>query len=113
MKLYQVKWKTIVIFATTFIINFLISFNYLEASTIVDIQVVELSGRSHADIPVTFGQVFAIGDVPNGFTLAARNMGGIEIPVQIDAKTRHADGSLRHAILTLIVPNLQANSSER
>lgn len=51
----------------------------------------------------TFGQVFRRGDVPAGQTLMAR-VEGRRVPLQVDAKARHADGSLRHAILSLRNP---------
>ncbi len=51
----------------------------------------------------TFGHVFRKGDVPRGRALAAR-IGGARVPLQVDAKARHPDGSLRHAILSLRNP---------
>jgi hypothetical protein len=113
MKRREVECTTKLVFTATFVTAFLINWIYLGANTIVGIQIVELSGSSQENIPVTFGQPFALGDVPIGFTLAAREVGGNEIPLQIDAKARHADGSLRHAILTAIIPRLQANGSAR
>lgn len=46
-------------------------------------------------VPFTFGQVFVPGEVKNGDFISAS---GIEL--QIDGKAKHADGSLRHAILS-------------
>jgi hypothetical protein len=59
------------------------------------------------DVPVTFGAVFARGDVPAGSWLAATDKDGTNVPLQIDIKARHADGSLRHAVLTLSIPHLE------
>ncbi|HQF26032.1 MAG TPA: hypothetical protein PL065_21375, partial [Polyangiaceae bacterium] len=53
------------------------------------------------DVPLTFGHVFRPGDVPKGTTLQAR-VGETLIPTQVDSKARHADGSLRHAIVTVV-----------
>lgn len=50
---------------------------------------------------VTIGYAFAPGDVPKGKTPAARTPAGASVPIQVDAKAYHADGSLRHAVLTL------------
>jgi PcRGLX-like N-terminal RIFT barrel domain len=59
------------------------------------------------DVPVTFGAVFARGDVPTGSSLSATDKDGANIPLQVDAKAHHADGSLRHAVLTLSISHLE------
>ncbi len=69
---------------------------------------VTLSG-SGTNLPVTFGQVFRPGDIPAGANLAARS-GADGVPLQVDVKATHADGSLRHAILTVDVPRLEAGT---
>jgi hypothetical protein len=55
------------------------------------------SGAAQA-VPVTFGQVFAPGDVPSGLTLQTQE----GLLLQVDPKATHADGSLRHAVLSII-----------
>jgi hypothetical protein len=60
--------------------------------------------------PVTFGQVFAPGQVPAGATLTARINGAV-VPVQTDAKATHPDGSLRMAVVTLAAPALGAGAA--
>lgn len=67
--------------------------------------VVEGSGR---DVPVTFAMVFATGAVPAGTSLAATDASGRPLPLQVDAKAKNRDGSLRHAIFTVIAPRLDA-----
>jgi hypothetical protein len=52
---------------------------------------------------VTFGQVFAVGDVPAGSGLVAL-VDGRAVPLQVDVKATHADGSVRHAVLSLEAP---------
>jgi len=59
---------------------------------------------------VTFGQPFSIGAVQPSDTLLAR-FGAGTTPVQMDAKATHTDGSVRHAVLTLLSPAIGANSS--
>lgn len=49
----------------------------------------------------TIGYVFVPGDIPVGKTLVAKTASGKTVPVQVNAKATHADGSLRHAVLTL------------
>ncbi len=65
-----------------------------------------------ADVPLTLGHVFKPGDVPAGMSLAAR-IGAVEVPLQVDVKARHADGSLRHAILTLSMADVAAGQEQR
>lgn len=61
-----------------------------------------------SDVPLSFGQVFAPGDVPQGSTLAGKLDDGSPVPLQVDVKARHADGSLRHAIVSLQIKSLAA-----
>lgn len=60
--------------------------------------------------PITFGQVFQPGDVPANTGLVARS-GGKTLPLQADIKATHADGSVRHAILTIESPRLAPGQS--
>ena len=63
-----------------------------------------LERTSMNETPVTFGQVFKPGDVPKGATLQAVFASGEALPLQVDAKATHADGSLRHGVITTLVP---------
>ena len=55
-------------------------------------------------VPVTYGQVFAPGAVERGARLAGRLADGSSVPLQVDVKASHPDGSLRHAIISAILP---------
>src|ERR1700731_2000100 len=55
-------------------------------------------GTRESNVAVTFGSVFLRGDVPRGFGVAASDREGKAIPVQLDPKATHPDGSLRHAV---------------
>jgi hypothetical protein len=55
---------------------------------------------------LTFGQVFAEGHWYPGEALTARLSDGTDVPLQADIKARHANGSVRHAVLTLLAPAL-------
>jgi hypothetical protein len=71
--------------------------------------VVESSAREdQSDVPLTFGQVFAPGDVPRGAGLAAKLADGSLLPLQLDVKASHPDGSVRHAVISLVLPRLGA-----
>ena len=65
-------------------------------------------GSMERDVPVTFGAVFAPGDIPAGSSVIAVSADGNKLPLQVDAKAHNADGSLRHAVLTLDLPHLPA-----
>jgi hypothetical protein len=55
--------------------------------------------------PITLGQPFKKGDIPQSFTLIAKNSSGKVIPLQLDKKALHKDGSLRHGIISIILKN--------
>lgn len=66
---------------------------------------IERSGKAdEARVPVTFGQVFAPGALPRGARLAGKLADGESVALQTDVKARHADGSVRHAIVSAILP---------
>ncbi|MDQ6646657.1 MAG: hypothetical protein M3Y93_05405, partial [Pseudomonadota bacterium] len=75
------------------------------AAAAVTDTVVSQSTQTQKNVPVTFGQVFKDGDVPSNATVTA-SINGQPVTLQVDAKALHPDGSLRHAVLTMIVPSL-------
>ncbi len=68
--------------------------------------VVENTGGDQARVPLTFGQVFAPGDLPRGAPLAGKLADGSILPLQVDVKATHADGSVRHAVISALLPRL-------
>jgi RTX calcium-binding nonapeptide repeat (4 copies) len=58
---------------------------------------------------VTVGQAFVAGDVKPGSGLVM-DLGGSVVPVQMDVKALHEDGSVRHAVLTVKLPGLGSGS---
>lgn len=58
----------------------------------------------------TMGQVFQQGDVPAGQSLVAR-IGNTTVPVQVDVKTTHSDGSIKMAVLSFERPLLNPGAS--
>jgi hypothetical protein len=76
-----------------------------QAAAVVTNTVVSQAGQSQNNLPVTFGQVFKAGDVPAGSTVTA-SLGGHPVALQIDTKATNPDGSLRHAVMTAMVPSL-------
>ncbi len=81
-----------------------------QAQTIVTQSVRSETGHDQTYVGVTFGQVFKVGDVPKGDTVAA-TLNGRPISLQVDAKATNPDGSLRHAVLTVMVPSLSGKAS--
>jgi len=59
---------------------------------------------------VTFGQVFAKGDLPAGGHLIAL-VNGHEVTVQVDVRTHYPDGSVQQAVLSLAAPSIPAHSA--
>jgi len=58
-------------------------------------------GESAKNVPVTFGQVFKKGDIRQGVLVSAPGAA-----VQADVKRRYDDGSVRFAVVSLLVPDL-------
>jgi len=66
---------------------------------------------AQASVPVSFGQVFTPGDLKPGERLAGKLADGATLPLQVDVKARHADGSVRHAVVSAILPALAPKAS--
>jgi hypothetical protein len=60
--------------------------------------------------PITFGQVFSVGHLHMTDVLVGRLEDGALVALQVDIKARHADGSVRHAIISAIIPSLAAGA---
>ncbi|NJN05556.1 MAG: hypothetical protein HC814_03005, partial [Rhodobacteraceae bacterium] len=57
----------------------------------------------------TLGQVFQRGDVPGGVGVVG-SIGGQPVGVQMDVKSRHEDGSVKFAVVSVERPALAAGS---
>jgi hypothetical protein len=60
-------------------------------------------------VPLTFGQPFKAGDLPASQGLSATDSNGATVPLQMDEVSSHSDGSVRFAVLSAVLSNLQAN----
>ncbi|MFN0186091.1 MAG: hypothetical protein ACKVQR_19930 [Aquabacterium sp.] len=79
------------------------------ATQLNDIVALGLDGSgTPANHVVVFGQAFRPGDLPRDAALAARLADGRAVPAQADIKARHADGSARHALISLSLPALRS-----
>jgi len=77
----------------------------VRAGAVVTDNVVSTVTQAQTNVPVTFGQIFKVGDVPRGATVTA-TLDGQPVTLQVDTKASNPDGSLRHAVLTAMVPAL-------
>lgn len=82
------------------------------AGEITNLTVESTATALQSNVPVTFGQVFEKGDVMAGVPLTAVLANGSKVALQVDAKAKHPDGSLRHVILSMIIPQLAAGQSQ-
>lgn len=58
------------------------------------------------DVPLTFGEAFAPGEVPSSSGIQAMLDDGTKVPLQVDIKAKHPDGSLRHGLFSVVLPHL-------
>jgi hypothetical protein len=72
---------------------------------ITPVQVTSTATAPQISTPFTFGQVFSPGDVKSTESIVVKTSSGASLPVQVDVKARHADGSVRHAIITAVLPS--------
>jgi hypothetical protein len=66
------------------------------------------TGTAQANVPFTFGQVIAAGQMSRGEGLAAKLDDGTVITLQVDVKATHGDGSVRHVVVSGVLPSLAA-----
>lgn len=88
---------------------FFIAVNISSASIITSITVKEKDGVATKNYPLTFAIPFKKGEVTAGI-LVKHN--GIQIASQLDVKRRWADSSVKHGIVSVLIPNVAANGTE-
>ncbi len=93
--------KTIV-FGCLFLCN-----TILFSASLTQIKLKNTASSNKTNGYVTFGMVFKPGDIKKGQSLTANGA-----TLQVNTKASHADGSLRHAILTMKVDELSGNGSK-
>jgi hypothetical protein len=81
------------------------------AGALPDFRFANTGPAEQLNLPVTFGQVFIVGQFPSGKTLVGKLSDGTSMPLQVDVKAKHADGSVRHAIISGFIPALAAGAS--
>ena len=76
-------------------------------TVITDIKIQNTAG-AQTNVPFTFGQVFAVGAMQSSEGLVAKLADGTVVRLQTDIKATHADGSVRHAVISGVLPALAA-----
>ena len=79
--------------------------------TDVKFESTQAAGAVQTNVPVTFGQVFARGNVLATNSLIGQLVDGTIVPLQMDVKATHPDGSLRHVVLSALLPSLAAGET--
>ncbi len=80
--------------------------NYTTLKPISSINIKNLSGTPLTNHPITFGHAFVEGDIASSQFISANIIGGNALDIQLDKKRTHGDGSLRHGIISIIIPAL-------
>ena len=81
-------------------------------TVVTDVKFDSTGSGTQTGAPVTFGQVFVQGAVPLTSTLSGKLANGTMVPLQLDVKARHADGSARHAVISAVLPSLTAGQPQ-
>jgi hypothetical protein len=79
---------------------------------IVNMNMSNTSLTDISNIPITFGHVFKKGDINPEHRLKVTLDNGSQIPVQLDKKAYYNDGSLRHGIISMIIPSVPVNAGK-
>lgn len=83
-----------------------------DGAVLLCMQVNSTADTEQAQVPLTFGHPLAAGLLKPGEPLGAR-FGGSVLPLQIDQVARHADGSIRFAVFSTVLPRLAARAQAR
>lgn len=73
------------------------------------ILITEPHGEDQQNYPIQIGRPFIQGEIVNYPQIL---IDGVIVESQADVKQRYSDGSVKHAILSFIVPHISANSSK-
>ena len=79
-----------------------------EAGVVTNVVVYEKAGITTSNYPLTFGHVFKKGDVPNSVMVT---LDGQVLNSQFDIKRHWDDGSVKHGVISVIIPQMPANGT--
>jgi hypothetical protein len=80
-------------------------------STITSVRIDSTASSAQSNVPITFGQVFVAGALQPAEGISGVLSNGTVVPLQVEAKATHADGSVRHAIVSGVLPAMPAAQS--
>ncbi len=66
------------------------------------------TGSSTTNYPVQIGRAFAKGEIPNG-SLPQATVDGTSVSTQVDVRARWDDNSLKHAVISFLIPTFNVN----
>ena len=84
-----------------------------EKQTLTDVTIQNTSRSEQADVVFSFGQPFAAGDLKANDGLVGVRSDGTKVPLQLDVKATHADGSVRHAIVSGRLSKMAAGEAQK
>ena len=87
--------------------------NVITAGAVLTDFEIENEGAAQTNVPFTFGQVVAVGQLAKNEGLAARLSNGTLLRLQTDVKASHPDSTVRHVIVSGVLPSLAAGQIEK
>lgn len=83
----------------------------ISSSDVATVTVTNEAAVLRSNWPVTFGHYFKKGDVASTATVGVK-IGSTAIACDVIHKATYSDGSLKHAIITAVIPTLSASASQ-
>src|SRR3954449_10837654 len=72
------------------------------------ITITNKSGSAQINSPLQFGRPFIQGKIPN---YPQVKIGGTPVPTQADVKNRYPDGSVKYAVIAVMIPSIPVSGS--
>lgn len=80
-------------------------------ATVTTVKLESVSGTAQTTLPFRFGQVFKAGDLAPSAFLVGKISGQADVLLQFNPLATHPDGSVRHAVIAGVLPNLAAGAT--
>lgn len=80
------------------------------SGAITDITIENTGKSTQTFVPVTFGQAFVKGDLFPTDSIVGKISDRTSLPLQLNVKATYPDGSIRHAIISTVLPALSAGT---
>ena len=88
--------------------SLLVQKNIATAGVVTNLILKEMDGVTTTNYPLTFGHVFKKGDVHNSVQMS---LNGQQLQTQFDIKRHWDDGSVKHGVISVIIPKITANQT--